>query len=69
LKKKERQRPKRLASVAPDKRDRELRYGSTAQEVNDDGDNCQDEQNVNHAGGDVKRDETEQPHNQQNQPD
>jgi len=47
----------------------ELRDGSTAQEVNDDGDNCKDEQNVDHAAGDVKRNETEQPQDQQNQPD
>jgi hypothetical protein len=43
--------------------------GSTAQEVHDDGNDCQNEQNVNHAGGHVKCDEAEQPHHEQNQPD
>jgi hypothetical protein len=37
--------------------------------MNDDGNDSQDEQNVNHAGGDVKRNETEQPQDQQDQPD
>jgi hypothetical protein len=43
-------------------------YGSPAQEVDDDGNDRENQQNVDHSSGDMKRNKTEQPHHQQNQP-